>query len=389
MSRMNAAWSNSEQWTEAIPEIFKQPMTIAFGGAVLAHAIFFLGLPVVAGKDNQPNIADTPLVELRPQDLSQIPPDATQSNQIPPNFSQSKLPTGTLLPGSTGLLTPSILSPSIPSPLDSGSPFTSGINSGSSSGSSSSSNIYPGITSFGNSGNNSSLKADSERKVEVDKKAAADKEIKDKQVTDDRKRLSNPIDSLPPTTPTPPGVETEKPAPIAAQPTTSPSPKVLAKSNEEIIAANPKSYTFNLNQPQPTQTTQLIAWATLREEKKLGVKFPKDLADIINTPDKKLPYPKEVQKQPVAPIPDYIEKLKLGYGTAIIAISVDSKGVVADGRTIIQSTGYPILDEYAIEYVNQYVKSRPFPATSGDQYYLMTIPIAPPIVPPATPPPVS
>ena len=32
MSRFNATWSNSEQWTDAVPEIFKQPMTIAFGG---------------------------------------------------------------------------------------------------------------------------------------------------------------------------------------------------------------------------------------------------------------------------------------------------------------------------------------------------------------------
>ena len=378
MSRMNAGWSNSEQWTEAVPEIFKQPMTIAFGGAILAHAIFFLGLPIVAGKDNQPSIADTPLVQLSPQESSLVPPDVTQS----------KFPAGTLLPTTTGLLTPSTLSPSMP-PLDSGTTFTPGINFGSSSGSSSSSDIYPDIVSLGNRGNNSSLKADSERKAAVDIKAAADKEIKDKQVADDNKRSSNPIDSLPSTTPTPPGGETGKPAPIATQPTTPSSPKVPAKSNEEIIAANPKFYIFNLNQPQPTQATQLTSLRTFLEEKKLGVKFPKNLADIINTPDKKLPYPKEVQKQPVATIPDYIEKLKLGYGTAIVAISVDRKGIVADERKIIQSTGYLILDEYAIEYVNQYVKSRQFPVTIGDEYYMMTIPIAPPIVQPAAPPPAS
>ena len=121
MSRFNATWSNSEQWTDAVPEIFKQPMTIAFGGAILAHAIFFLGLPIVAGKDNQPSIADTPLVEMRPQDMSQIPPDLTQS----------QLPTGTLLPSNGGLLTPSILSPSMP-PLDQGTTSTPGINFGSS-----------------------------------------------------------------------------------------------------------------------------------------------------------------------------------------------------------------------------------------------------------------
>ena len=184
----------------------------------------------------------------------------------------------------------------------------------------------------------------------------------------------------------PPDTRTDKPV-VPPTPPTSVPPVAPRPSNPEIIAANPKFYAFNLDQPQPTQATQLTALRTFLEEKKLGVKFPKNLTDIINTPDKKLLYPKDVQKQPVAPIPDYAEKLKLGYGTAIIAISVDRKGVVADARQIIQSTGYPILDEYAIEYVNQYVKSRMFPATMSDEYYLMTIPIAPPIDPPVTKPP--
>ena len=153
-----------------------------------------------------------------------------------------------------------------------------------------------------------------------------------------------------------------------------------------LFRSNPKFYAFKLDQPQPTEATRNDSFKMFVEEKKLVGKFPKKLDDIINTPDKKLPYPKEFQKQPVASIPDYVEKLKLGYGTAIIAISVDRKGAVAVERKPIQSTGYPILDEYAIEFVNQYVKSRMFKATMSDEYYLMTIPIAPPTDPPASKP---
>ena len=378
MSRMNAAWSNSEQWSEAVPEIFKQPMTIAFGGAVLAHAIFFLGLPVVAGKDNQPSIADTPIVELRPQDFSQIPPDVTQS----------QLPTGTLLPSSTGLLTPSILSPSMP-PLDSGTTFTPGINFGSSSGSSSPINIYPYGGSSINSGNILSLEAERKKlELEVARKAAA-KQVEDQKVADNA-RSNKPIGDLPSTTPTPPSGEIGKPASTSSTPAT-PLPAAMPHpSNQDIIAANPKNYDFDSKQTGPTigPTIQQVLgnWYNKPDSKEKEIysssqKPPEQFQ--VDTPTKTLPYPVQVNNQPVAVIPDYAQKVKEGKetnGRAIVGIALDGQGKFVSEPSIIQSTGYPVLDAYAIEYV----RSRMFPVTGRSGLYIMVIPIDPPVIRPVS-----
>lgn len=380
MSRMNAAWSNSEQWTEAIPEIFRQPMTIAFGGAVLAHAIFFLGLPILAGKDNQPSIVDTPVVELRPQDLSQIPPDATQS----------KFPTGTLMPSSTtGLLTPSILSPSTPPPLDSGTTFTPGIftpgiNFGSSDSSSSSTSIYPDrSSSIVNSGNILSLEAERKKlELEIAKKVAA-KQVEDQKLADNA-RPNKPIGNLPSITPMPPSGETGKPASPPSTPATTLSTSTPRLSNQEIIAANPKNYDFDLKQTGPTigyGLQQAIGkWQTKPDSKENEIynswqKPPLQLE--VDTPTKTIPYPVQVNKQPVAVISDYAQKVKDGKetnGQAIVGIALDGQGKFVSEPSIIQSTGYPVLDAYAIEYV----KSRMFRVTGHSGLYIMVIPIDPP-----------
>ena len=377
MSRMNAAWSNAEQWTEAVPEIFKQPMTIAFGGAILAHAIFFLGLPIVAGKDNQPSIADTPLVQLSPQELSLIPPDVTQS----------KFPVGTLLPSGTGLLTPSILSPSMP-PLDSGTTFTPEINFGSSSGSSSSTDIYPDGGSSINSGNIFSLEAERKKlELEIARKAAA-KQVEDQKLVDNA-RSNKPIGDLPSTTPMPPSGETGKPA--SPSPSATPLPAATPRpSNQEIIAANPKNYDFDSKKTGPTigySRQQAISyWYNKPDSKEKEIfsssqKLPEKFQ--VNTQTKTLPYPVQVNKQLVAVIPDYAQKVKEGKetnGKAIVGIALDGQGKFASEPSIIQSTGYPVLDAYAIEYV----KSRMFPVTGRSGLYIMMIPIDPPLTKPVS-----
>lgn len=378
MSRMNAAWSNAEQWTEAVPEIFKQPMTIAFGGAILAHAIFFLGLPIAAGKDNQPSIADTPLVQLSPQELSLIPPDVTQS----------KFPVGTLLPSGTGLLTPSILSPSMP-PLDSGTTFTPEINFGSSSGSSSSTDIYPDGGSSINSGNIFSLEAERKKlELEIARKAAA-KQVEDQKLVDNA-RSNKPIGDLPSTTPMPPSGETGKPTSPA--PSATPLPAATPRpSNQEIIAANPENYDFDLKKTGPTIGVNLNKaigdWHTKPDSKENEIyksnpnqqpqPFP------VDTPTKTLPYPVEVDKQPVAVIPDYAQKVKARKetnGKAIVGIALDGQGKFVSEPSIIQSTGYPVLNTYAIEYI----KSRMFPVTGRSVLYYMVIPIDPPVIKPVS-----
>jgi hypothetical protein len=373
MSRMNAAWSNSEQWTEAIPEIFKQPMTIAFGGAVLAHAIFFLGLPIVAGKDSQPSIADTPIVELRPQDLSQIPPDVIQS----------QLPTGTLLPGGSGLFTPSILSPSTP-PLDSGtafppSIFTPGISFGSSGSSSSPTSIYPdpgsSINSSINSGNIFQSESDRNKKLQAEKI--------DSQRVSDNGKLNKTVGSVPAIRSMSLSTEAAKPIPVT--PTTTPSPI----STPPSIAGNP-IYAFDSKQTGPTigfSLQQAIGnWQTKPDSKEKEIysssqKPPEQFQ--VDTPTKTLPYPVQVNKQPVAVIPDYAQKVKEGKetnGQAIVGIALDGQGKFASDPSIIQSTGYPVLDAYAIEYV----KSRMFRVTGRSGLYIMLIPIDPPLTKPVS-----
>jgi hypothetical protein len=383
MSRMNAGWSNSEQWTAAVPEIFKQPMTIAFGGAILAHAIFFLGLPIVASKDNQPSIADTPLVQLSPQELSLIPPDVTQS----------KFPAGTLLPSTTGLITPSILSPSM-TPLDSGTTFTPGINFGSSSGSSSLADVYTnGSSSVINSGNASSgniLSLEAERKkleLEIARKVAA-KQVEDQKIADNA-RSTKPTGDLPSTTPMPPSGETGKP--ISPAPSSTPLPAATPRpSNQEIIAANPKNYDFDSKKTGPTigfSLQQVIGnWQTKPDSKEREIysslqKPPEQFQ--VDTPTKTLPYPVQVNKQLVAVIPDYAQKVKEGKetnGKAIVGIALNGQGKFVSEPSIIQSTGYPVLDAYAIEYV----RSRMFPVTGRSGLYIMVIPIDLPIIRPAS-----
>ncbi len=389
MSRMNAGWSNSEQWTEAVPEIFKQPMTIAFGGAILAHAIFFLGLPIIMGKDDQPRIMDTPVVQLSPQELS----------LVPPNVTQSEFPAGTLLPSGAGLITPSIPSPSMP-PLDSGTTFTPGINFGSSSSSSSLADVYTndsssvinsGNTNSGNTSSGNILSLEAERKkleLEIARKVAA-KQVEDQKLADSA-RSTKPVGDLPSTTPMPPSGETGKPTSPA--PSATPLPAATPRpSNQEIIAANPKNYDFDSMKTGPTIGVNLNKaignWQTKPDSKENEIyksnpnqqpqPFP------VDTPTKTLPYPVQVDKQPVAVIPDYAQKVKARKetnGKAIVGIALDGQGKFVSEPSIIQSTGYPVLDTYAIEYV----RSRMFPVTGRSVLYYMEIPIDPPLTKPVS-----
>jgi len=391
---MNAAWSNSEQWTEAVPEIFKQPMTIAFGGAVLAHAIFFLGLPVVAGKDNQPSIADTPIVELRPQDLSQIPPDVTQS----------QLPTGTLLPSSTGLLTPSILSPSLTTPAPIGS--TSVTPGSDYSFPILNSPLFPsGAYSLdaGSDTLNAQLtqiakKQQDLKEAQVKKDNLAAQETANKQRQDGK----SPIDGIQPgQAPTAEQLAKQSQMPPStskpgdATPTVEPSSIPTRPSDEKIIAANPTLYAFDSKQTGPTigdgnlKGAAIWNWQTKlkpdSKENEIYTSNPNQppLPLEVDTPTKTLPYPVQVNKEPVAVIPDYAQKVKEGKetnGKAIVGIALDGQGKFVSEPSIIQSTGYPVLDTYAIEYV----KSRKFRVTYRSGLYIMVIPIDAPLTKPVS-----
>ena len=131
MSRMNAPWTNPEPLGEALPEFLRSPMTLAMGASVLAHGIFFLGLPVVANQGEAQDIRPVNVVQLTPQDQAQVPAIALQPQQ-PSSLIPSLRAPNPLSPNGppNGLLTPPI--PVSPNPSPNSTPFDfSGLSGGS------------------------------------------------------------------------------------------------------------------------------------------------------------------------------------------------------------------------------------------------------------------
>jgi hypothetical protein len=117
MSRMNAPWTNPESFSDAMPEFLRSPMTIAVGASLLAHGIFFLGLPVVANHANKDDLRPVNVVQLTPQEQAQVPAIAIPSATLPPNstltnpFPSVLTPNSPLSPTTPGLSDGSLNSP--------------------------------------------------------------------------------------------------------------------------------------------------------------------------------------------------------------------------------------------------------------------------------------
>ncbi len=390
MSRMNAAWSNEPQWVEAVPAIFKEPMTIAFGGAILAHAIFFLGLPVVAGSEKQPDVQPVATTFLTDQEKSQIPPD----------LSQSQFSTGSLLPGSnSGLTMPPI--PALPSTT--GTIGTIGTFPGSGFGFGQPSEpIFPssGSTSATNSSNSDyNVRLEIAKKQEEARREQLKKiEIAQKQATEkaeDQKRAETPPGPLPAVGAMPPGTPSGEPAKPAEAPTT-PAQQPVRVSDKTLIDKDPARYAFVAANTGPSlgvKLSEAIGNWYRRDPKTEEIYVKSDGKQQlkpfpVDTKTGTIPYPRQIGKQDIAVIPGYAEKVKAGsarerlqaYGTAIVGIAINGQGKFLIEPSIIQSTGHRVLDEYAIEYV----KSRMFPVTAKDEFYMMIIPIDPPTAQQAT-----
>jgi hypothetical protein len=403
MSRMNAAWSNEPPWAEAVPAIFKEPMTIAFGGAILAHAIFFLGLPVVAGSEKQPDVQPVATTVLTDQERAAVPAD----------LAQSQFSTGGLMPGSnSGLTIPSI--PSTPG----GTVTTPGLGSGFgqlNEPAFSNGGYSTGSNSSDNSNFNTQL-AEITRKQEADRKAkeliatiaakdAADKKLRDQTPpTDGIKPQVAPTEAdlrqqsqMPPGTP----VE-EKPKQSEGTPPAQAidlqQKQAIALRHKKLIDENPSGYALVTDQAGPTigdATTKpniIGDWYTNPKAKtydpaagEIYARYqPQPQMKEVNTKTKTLEYPTKVNNKEVAPIPNYAQQVKEGskiarYGTAIVGIAINAKGEFASDPKIIQSTGYQVLDEYAIEYA----RSQRFFVTGRGSLHFMIIPIDPPVSTPA------
>ena len=117
MSRMNAPWANPEQFGDALPEFLRSPMTLAMGASILAHGVFFLGLPVVANHGDPQDIRPVNVVQLTPQDQAQVPAIALQPQQPSSLIPNPLSPNGS----PNGLFTPPI--PVSPNPSSNSTPF--------------------------------------------------------------------------------------------------------------------------------------------------------------------------------------------------------------------------------------------------------------------------
>jgi hypothetical protein len=387
MSRMNAAWSSEPPWAEAVPAIFKEPMTIAFGGAILAHAIFFLGLPVVAGSEKQPDVQPVATTVLTDKERSEVPADV----------SQSQFSTGSLLPGNNGgLIVPSI--PSNPA-TPGGTVATPGLASGFgqlNEPAFSNGGYSAGSNSSDNSDFNRQLAEITRRQKEADQKA---KELAKDAAAQNSRNQTAPTEGIKPgmaPTPADLGVKTSALPPDNTQPgtpkpttatTETPPQRPNRPSDANIIAAAPEFYAFNPKLTGPTigdrsaVGTAISTWGTRADSKEgeilknSGQTFPE--IQSLETQTKTLPYPTEINTQPVAVIPDYAQKVKEGYGTAIVGFAVSGQGGKPETEpVIIQSTGYKVLDDYAIAYI----KNKQFLAKGGrSKLHYMVIPIDPPV----------
>lgn len=379
MSRMNAAWSNEPPWAEAVPAIFKEPMTIAFGGAILAHAIFFLGLPVVAGSEKQPDVQPVATTILTDKEKSEVPAD----------LAQSQFSTGGLLPRTNGGLT----MPPLPSGTT--SPQT---NFGNLPGAGLTFDP-PSYTYTPPANDNSAAAAEirrqqqqqeADRQQQIKKNELAQKQAAEKKA--DQERANTPPSTLPnvPVNAMPPGTPSGEPAKPEGTTPTTPAQQPIRLSDKALMDADPARYA-----PVPDITGPILG---IKVGEKIGTWYKRDpkTEEIYNRSGGKqlvlfpvktdtgtIPYPRQIGKQDVAVIPGYAEKVKAGsakervsaYGTAIVGIAVDGQGKFLIDPSIIQSTGHKILDDYAIEYV----KSQTFKITYKDEFYYMVIPIDPPV----------
>jgi hypothetical protein len=390
MSRMNAAWSNEPPWAEAVPAIFKEPMTIAFGGAILAHAIFFLGLPVVAGSEKQPDVQPVATTVLTDQERAAVPAD----------LAQSQFSAGGLLPGTnSGLTIPPIPSGTTSPQTNFGNLPGAGLTFD-----------PPSYTYTPPANDNSAQLAETKRQQqEADRKAneliAAKKDAADQKLRDQTSPTNGIKPQVAPTeadlrqqSQMPPGTPAGEPPkqPEAQTPINQPQVQPTRLSNAEIIAKAPAgTYDFKpeltgpkFGSPQ-AQGTAITAWAAKPDSEELkiynnqGPTLKDKFTSLPIDPDpniKTLRYPPEINGQTVAVIDDYAQKVKEGYGTAIVGMAIDGKGEFVTEPTIIQSTGYKILDAYAIAYVKKPGKKRMFPPTPGrSKLYYMIVPIDPPV----------
>jgi hypothetical protein len=271
MSRMNASWSNPNHLSDALPEFLRSPMTVAIGASILAHGIFFLGLPVVANSSNKADLQPIKLDQtaLTDREKADLPPSMTQtvtspipSSILPPNGTvQDALKPTPVLPSTTpGLSDGSIFSPKYDLDQPS-STWIPPLNSGTDN-----SATVDLLIKQRNEVQNQ-LAAEKARNLalatkEAEKKEAEKKEAEKKEAEKKEARQNNP--TTPPNSPQLPKVTPQPTTPTQATPTqgnpqTTPSPKPVAVAmlnpyNVREAQKIPNGMNFN---PEDTKSVDL------------------------------------------------------------------------------------------------------------------------------------
>jgi hypothetical protein len=263
MSRMNAPWTNPEPLSDAIPEFLRSPMTIAVGASILAHGIFFLGLPVVVNSANKEDLRPVNVVQLTPQEQAQVPAIALPSATLPPSstltnpFPSVLTPSSPLSPTTPGLSDGSLNSPKFD--IDTSQSDTSGTTYN-----------YPWMDPLFNRSTTRSTteraKTDEpeekkEKEKEKEKTPPANNKTPDKEnKTPDQPAENSKPSALPSVTPSIP-TENKTPAPPNNQPISSPpqqpnqQPISYARADHQQLAERVENgFVYNVSDTAPTHS---------------------------------------------------------------------------------------------------------------------------------------
>jgi hypothetical protein len=377
MSRMNEPWANSEPFGDAMPEFLRSPMTVAIGASVLAHGLFFLGLPIVADHANKEDLRPVNVVQLTPQEQAQVSAIAS-----PPAISSSTLPpTSTLTQPFSNILPSTVVPPNATL-----SPTTPGLSDGSlnapkydpdpSFSAPIWSNPYADIFKSINRSPSETTKPEKIglKKDAVDKKDTPDK--KDAKQTPDAAASENqkpsPLPPISPTLPTdgktgtpvatnsqPPQQASQQTSQQASQQTPTPQPTRLASATSQMQERQ-RLYTYNPEKNSLSQIQTIATnWITSTNPKAKGV----------YDRDKKFP----IQQVLLLEYPKLMPVLQ-NHEDALVAIAVNNDGKLYSEPEFFKRTGYGILDVMVLDAI----KKMTLAGTGKDEVYLYKVKLQPP-----------
>jgi hypothetical protein len=403
MSRMNASWSNPNHLSESIPDFLRSPMTVAIGASILAHGIFFLGLPVVANSSNKADLQPIKLDQtaLTDREKADLPPSMTQaptaplsSTMLPPTgsspgiFQDSLKPTPVSPSTTPGLSDDSFFSPKydLDQPTTTWPPPITTDNSATIDLLTRQRNDAQDQLAAEKARNLAAATKDAEKKKEDEKKELEKKETEKKEA--EKKELEkkaqeqaalNKANNLTPTTPqgspqlptvTPqPGVPPTTPNPQSPKPV--PAQIAYARANHQQAAERVENgFVYNVSDTAPINSEMGFNtnWVGthITSNPNITAQVKKSLFQYLS-----------VEKEKPATIeifndfkPDQVKDFK-GDQPLVIAYLVDPSGVVIkDSVGIEVGSGYASINKLAILELEMRLKDTKFKPSPDGKYML-------------------